>query len=671
MKAKSTDNVLILFLAAAVFSSSQARGQLLTPEMVVDLRSVSHARIQPQGNYAAYLLRTPRGADEEPGGAYQELWVISLAQKEARPFVRKPQSVSSPEWTPDGQAITFISRRKEFDAQKQVYLIPLHGGEARPLSHAPRNVLSYALSPDGKKLAYRMADEEPADVKEARKKGFDQVQEDTWSVATRVYVEDLESGAITRVTMGPENVWDFTWSPDSREIIYRASDRPFTDDSYMLTDNYVVSADGGVGKKIWDTDGKLELAHLSPDGKTYAWLGGIDYHDPATGSLFVLGRSGGEPKNLMPDFPGTAESFIWKDAQTILLVVIEDTRKRLYQISLSDGKFQKLLGDSGPIIDELSLAADGKRFVTAANSAVHPDELFAGTLGGAVLQRLTDSNPPLKTMPLGAQETITWLGPDGLRISGVLVKPVGYQAGVRYPLQVQVHGGPESARLDGWNTFYNRPVQMLAQRGVMVLLPNYRGSTGKGVAFSKADHQDLMGKEFEDILAGIDYLDQQGMVDPARVGIGGGSYGGYATAWAATRYSQRFAAAVMFVGISNQISKAGMSDIPMENAASHWNLWLYDHYDLVWDRSPLKHIKNARTPTLILHGLEDKRVPTSQSFEMYRALKYVNVPTELITYPREGHGNRERAHQIDFARRALDWYLHYLTADAAGEASGS
>ncbi|RMH75978.1 MAG: S9 family peptidase [Calditrichaeota bacterium] len=657
------------FLTLLWFLAGQGSAQTLTPEMVVDLKMVVQVAMQPQGEYVAYRLRTPRGADEKPGGAYTELWVVPTEGGEPRQFVSKPHSVGSIAWTPDGKFITFTERRKTFHKHRQVYAIPIDGGEARLLSHAPRDVRQYALSPDGKYLAYTLTDKEPKEIRKQKKRGFDARVEDTWHTLTRLYVEDLSTNEVHLVTHSDENVWEFRWSPDGEHLIYRGSERPFTDDSYMLTDNYIVPVGGGEGQKLYDTEGKLKLARISPDGKLVAWLGAVDFSDPSPQSLFVMSMAGGKPRNLLENYPGSAEAFWWKDSRTILLVMIEDVRTYLYEVSVETGKLKKLMGDSGPIFGSLSFTRDMKRFATAGNAWNHPNEVFVGKTGSARLQRLTHSNPQLAGMPLGKQEVIRWKGPDDWEISGILIKPVGYEPGKRYPLQVQVHGGPEGARLDGWNTFYNRPAQLLAQRGIMVLLPNYRGSIGKGVAFSKGDHQDLMGKEFEDILAGIDYLDRQGMIDPKRVGIGGGSYGGYASAWAATKHSQRFAAAVVFVGISNQISKAGMTDIPLENATVHWNLWLYDHFDLVWDRSPLKHIHNARTPTLILHGEEDRRVPLNQAYELYRGLKYVGVPTQLIVYPREGHGNRERAHQLDFLRRALEWYERYLKGDETGATS--
>ena len=648
--------VLLMFLV----SGGWLQAQKLTPEMVVDLKWVTGVAMQPQGKYVAYSLRVPRSPDEKPGGAYSEIWVVPVSGGKARPYTRKPLSSFAPAWTPDGNWITFLSRRKSYDKYTQVYAIPLDGGEAMQLSHAKGNISRYAISPDGKWLAYTMREEEPEEVKSRKKKGFDEIVEDTWTTLTRLYVEDLESGEHHLVTHDRVNVWDFAWAPDSRRLLYRASERPFTDDRYMMTDWYLVDVNGGVGKKIWDTDGKLGAARMSPDGKWVAWLGAVDFTDPYAGSLFIKPVSGGEPLNLMPDFPGTAVAFAWKDADTVLLVTIEKTKTHLYRVSIPDGQFSRLSDESYPIFRPLSLSADGSVFATVGNRFDHPNEVYVGRTEGGALNRLTDHNPLLKQVRFGKQETISWKGPDGWVIYGIVVKPVDFQEGRRYPLQVQVHGGPESAYLDGWHTSYSTLMQMLAQRGIMVLMPNYRGSIGRGVTFSKGDHQDLMGKEFLDILAGIDTLIARGWVDSSRVGIGGGSYGGYTSAWAATRYSHRFQAAVVFAGIANQISKAGVTDTPVENATVHWNVWLYDNMDLVWDRSPIKHIRNARTPTLIAHGQRDLRVPTGQAYELYRGLKHMKVPTRLIIYPREPHGLRERAHQLDFCRRALAWYEKYL-----------
>jgi dipeptidyl aminopeptidase/acylaminoacyl peptidase len=657
-------SLLASCLTLALTAAAPLAAQQLSSEQVVDLRRVSVVTMQPQGELIAFAISAPRGADEEPGSSYTEIWTVPVRGGAARQLTSAPVSARSPGWSADGALVTFLSRRRDSDPQTQVYAIAASGGTVHQLSHAPRSISSYALSPDGRLLAYTMWGETPAEVEAAEQAGFDQRVEDTWHRVRRLYVEDLGSGEVHLATQDELHVWDFSWSPDGSRLLFRASERPFTDDGYMFTDFYTVPVAGGASTMVHDTEGKLASGRYSPDGARIAWLGGVSLNDPASGSLFVISASGGEPVNLTDGYEGTTTDFTWKNDDTILLVAIEKTRTHLYEVSVPGGDMRRLRGDEGPLFRGISLSADGGSYATVGNTPVHATEVYAGSSDGRSLERVTDSNPALANMPFGEQETISWTGPDDWEIYGVLIKPVGFREGTPYPLHVQVHGGPESAYLDGWTTSYTTHAQMLAQRGIMVFMPNYRGSTGRGVEFAKGDHNDPMGKEFDDILAGIDYLIELGYADPDRVGIGGSSYGGYASAWATTRHSERFKVAVVRAGISNQISKIGMTDTPAENALVHWNLWHWDDLDLVWDRSPLKYLDNAQTPTLIAHGERDVRVPTGQAYELYRGLKHKGVPTQLVIYPREPHGLRERAHQIDYNQRALAWYQRYLLGEA-------
>jgi dipeptidyl aminopeptidase/acylaminoacyl peptidase len=435
---------------------------------------------------------------------------------------------------------------------------------------------------------------------------------------------------------------------------------------------YIVPAAGGVPEPFVRTEGKLGFPRWSPDGQWIAWLGATTLNDPYAGSLYLAparNRTPGAPDrvNLTQAYEGTATSLAWLPGApaTAVFVAAERQMTPIYRIAASAPERQRLGSPLLVVVGAPSFSADGKRIAMVANTPDHPNEVYVSDVGSisnlpSAPRRLTTLNPQLAGVQLGTQEVVVWKARDGLSIEGVLVKPVGYRPGQRYPLILQPHGGPEAADPNGWNGTYSRWGQMFAGQGFLTLYPNYRGSIGRGPQFAMADHRDLMGKEFEDMLDGIDFLDRQGLADRSRVGIGGGSYGGYTSAWAATYGSEHFKAAVAWMGISNWISMTGTSDIFLENSTVHWDLVMYENFEKYWERSPLKYIDRAKTPTLIVHGAADPRVPPGQSLELYTALKWKGVPVEYVSYPREGHGIAERAHQLDFMHRVVEWFRTYV-----------
>ena len=287
--------------------------------------------------------------------------------------------------------------------------------------------------------------------------------------------------------------------------------------------------------------------------------------------------------------------------------------------------------------------------------------MYALPAAGGEAARRTSSNDWLADLRFAEQTVIRHEARDGLELEGILIHPLDYEPGRRYPLILSVHGGPEAHDRNGWLTGYSAPGQVAAARGFFVLYPNYRGSTGRGVEFSKISQADATGPEFDDLVDAVDHLIDSGLVDGERVGITGGSYGGYASAWGTTYYSERFAASIPFVGISNAISKMGTTDIPQEMYDVHHRKWLWDDWEYFAKASPIYYVKRNRTPTLILHGEEDPRVHPSQSLELYRQLKVLDqAPVRLVFYPGEGHGNARSAARFDYALRTLRWMEHYL-----------
>jgi dipeptidyl aminopeptidase/acylaminoacyl peptidase len=295
-----------------------------------------------------------------------------------------------------------------------------------------------------------------------------------------------------------------------------------------------------------------------------------------------------------------------------------------------------------------------------AETAQHPGELFLVQGPGERPRRVTDSNPWLSEIRLARQEVVRFKARDGLALEGILIRPLDARQGQRVPLILTVHGGPESHDRNGWKTSYANAGQLAAGRGFAVFYPNYRGSTGRGVAFSKLGQNDAAGKEFDDLVDAVDHLVGIGLVDRAKVGITGGSYGGYASAWGATYHTDRFAAAVMFVGISDKISKVGTTDIANEEYLVHARKRPWEAWQFFLERSPIYHASKSKTPILILHGKADPRVNPTQSLELYRHLKLHGKTVRLVWYPGEQHGNRRAASRLDYNLRLMQWMEHYL-----------
>jgi dipeptidyl aminopeptidase/acylaminoacyl peptidase len=660
--------MLLILAALTVSVYGLAQEKVLTPEHILNLRHIVDAQISPDGQTIIYQVFRPRRDDEKPGPAVSEIWTVPARGGEPVRFTYNEKSDLSPQWSPDGKHIAFLSKRGESNLS-QVYLISPSGGEAMQLTRSETSVVSFKWSPDGSRIAYTATEGKTKEEQQAEREGKDWVVADKNYKHTRLYVIDVKSKESRLVTSQPLTIHEYDWSPDGRQFILGATNTPVVDDSYMRVRLLTITSSGGEAKLLAPTEGKLNSPRWSPDGKWIAWLGATSMNDPFAGSVFVIPSTGGTAENLLKGFAGTADWMGWQPGRpsTIVFRAIERQSNNLYSISMPDRKREPLVTQGIILNSAPSFSRDGKWMAIAANTPRHPGEIFFGEAANKPLSRLTRTNPQLEGIALGEQEVVKWKSKDGWEIEGVLVKPVGYRSGTRYPLVLQPHGGPEGADLNGWMGYYSRWGQMLAGRGFATLYPNYRGSIGRGVEFAKADHRDLMGKEFEDMLAGIDHLVSAGIADVDRVGIGGGSYGGYTSAWAATAASERFKAAVAWMGISNWYSMTGTSDIFWENSTVHWDAIMYDNYELYLERSPIRYIKKANTPTLIIHGAADPRVPIGQSQELYTALKWKGVPVEFVTYPREGHGVSEWAHQLDFMTRVAGWFEKYLKNDVASK----
>ena len=657
----STITLLALLLAGTLARPLHAQ---LTPEQVTQLQTVSAAALSPDARWVAYTLTQPRAPEEDTIAgqrAATELWVVAAAGGTPRAIVPRPNSATSPQWSPDGTQLAFLHRG-------QVNVVPAAGGEPRAITTAATAVSAYHWSPDGGSIAYLARVPDPEDVATRRRRGDDVIVWSERNRPVRLWIQPVSGGEARAVTPAENTVRDFTWAPDSRTLAVQITEDSDVDSDYLYRRIMRVGVDGGTPQLIVPTEGKLGQMAYSPDGTRLAFLGATSLNDPLPQSVFVVPAAGGTATNLTPEYEGSALSLGWADGRTLRFVAAEGTKTALNTVPAAGGPITRVLGHGPEIFTSASFARDGT-FALAASTAAHPGELHLATLRDRRLRRLTNHNAALAGVALGRQETITWTARDGWRMEGVLIHPVGTERAARAPLAVLPHGGPEGISYDGWNTNALYPAQVLAGAGYAVFMPNYRGSGGRGVAFAKGDHRDLAGREFEDVLDGIDHLHRTGVIDSARVGISGTSYGGYFSAWAGTRHSERFRLAMPFAGISNWTSFMGTSDIPLENSAVHWDLWTWDHPGLVWERSPMAHIRSARTPMVIGQGLADERVPPEQMIQLHHALRLNGVETDLVLYPREPHGLLERQHQLDYMRRILNAFEKYVKPAAARPAA--
>ncbi len=432
-------------------------------------------------------------------------------------------------------------------------------------------------------------------------------------------------------------------------------------DRYMRTPQYVVNAETAAVVRRIDNPGKLGDIAWSPDGAHLAVVSAEDIHDPSAGRLMVASVADGRLRDLLPNFDGHIGRVAWQDADTVMYVAAVHTGSVFGKVDINGSGLKTLVANGGPVLRSLSMSRDGQSGVFVADHPGHPREVYFMKHGDSAPRRLTQSNATLREKRLAKQEVVAFKARDGLELEGILIYPLDYDPAERYPLILVVHGGPEGHYSNGWVSGYNAPGQVAAARGFAVFYPNYRGGTGRGVAHSKLGQADYGGKEFDDLVDAIAHLVALGLVDESKVGITGGSYGGYASAWGATKLSEHFAAAVMAVGISDQVAKAGTTDIPNEMNLVHSRKWPWEDWDWFRERSPIYYVEQARTPILICHGEDDTRVHPSQSLELHRYLKTIGkVPVRLVLYPGEGHGNRKAAARLDYALRQLRWMEHYL-----------
>lgn len=668
MKKKILCHILVLFFVTLVFSFYQFGADIskaFSPKDVLATRTCAEAAISPDGKWIAYTVNTPRDANDKADSAYRELYLISTQTRRIKPFITGKVNINSLRWRPDSSSLAFLFRQGP-KVKTQVWTIPVNGGEEVQVTDWETGVKSFEWHPEENKIVFIATPPKSKKEKELEEKGYGFIFYEENLKHRNLYLMDLDKkdnkNKVKPLTTG-KTVWSFVFSPDGGTIAAGVSPRNLVDHRYMFQKIYLLDLKTGKLNRLTDNQGKLGNFEFSPDGSRIAYTAALERKDHAVSQVYIFDIKSKVEKNLtIPGFRGHVNRVLWRDKNTVIYFSGEGVWPTLSQVPAAGGERKVILHAqrAGVTFRRISFSKDFKHAAFSGSAPHIPADLFY-LEPGKKPQRLTTLNPWIAERKLGIQKPIRYNARDGWEIEGILILPVDYKEGQKYPLIVSVHGGPESHRSMSWLTRYSSPAQVLAGKGFAVFYPNYRASTGYGLKFALEGYKDPAGKEFDDIADGIDYLVKQGIADKEQVGLGGGSYGGYAAAWFASYYTKYVRAVCMFVGISDLVSKRGTTDIPYEELYVHSGDPLEKMWKLNLERSPIYWAHQSRSAVLILGGADDTRVHPSQSLEFYRRLKMNDHPAvRLVRYPGEGHGNRKQPGRIDVLYRILQWYDWYV-----------
>ncbi len=625
-------------LALCFLAAPAAAQKPLTAVEILSLETASNARLSPDASQVLFEIST---ADWKANRRVSHIWRVSTAGGDP---VRMTNGAgeSDPAWFPDGSRFAFVRRVAQ---TAQAFEQRLNGGEGEQWTKHETSVTQLAVSRDGARLYFVAPDKAAPGAR-----GLDDAYLFEANRPNRHLWEIAADRKEKRLTEGGFDVREYSLAPDGRSILYVAAPSPLLDDT-VKAEIYRLDLSTGAKTRLTDNRVGENDPRLSPDGSQLLFVAAADpkladaYYQSA---LFVMPAAGGQPRPLLPDFRGEILAAEWSE-KGILLLANTGVESQLYRAQPSD-RAPQAVTSGRQTVSQFHYSPGADRWAAVVSTPASPPQVFVGD------RKLTSLNPAVEKAALGRAAPYRWKGKDGAEIEGVLIHPAGYEAGKRYPLAADIHGGPRGSYKLGFST-----MQFWAGRGYAIFQPNYRGSSGYGNEVLR----DLNGFYFrnsaDDVLTGVDALVRDGVADPDRLGVLGWSAGGIMTNWLITRTS-RFKAASSGAGVSNWFSQFSQSDV-----RSHRGFWFGGDpwgenapLDVYIKSSPVFHAQKVTTPTLIMVGERDERVPMPQSVEMYRALKRNGTTVELLIFPREPHGLGELRHRLAKINKEFGWFEKYV-----------
>jgi dipeptidyl aminopeptidase/acylaminoacyl peptidase len=639
----------------------------VSPEDLFQITGVANPQLSPDGTQVLFGVSRP---DRESNTTRSNIYLLPLPGGEPRQLTRSEKRDGSPRWSPDGTRLSFTANRS---GKSQIWILDLAGGEPRQLTDFKAGLggalwadNGHAWSPDGKWIAcvsrgnVEKEDTTPTNDMKVVERTFYK-----WSGGfnpnqpTHIWITPVDGGESKQLTDdGDQDDHSLSWSPDSKEIAF-VSNRTGDWDNNANNDLFAVSIDSGETRRITDTPGPEFTPAWSPNGKWIACAasdrGNISKDSPAGNTeIYLVPSGGGNPVKLSGSLDRRSGSPTWSsDSENIYFSAVDHGTRHIYRVSHNGGDVDQVTEGANQIS---GFSLGDELLIFARNTEFRPNELYSFDLQTRQEKKLTtlslEWSEEVVTRPSEPFQFKTF---DELTVQGWILKPTEFEEDKTYPALLSIHGGPHGSHGHGFRLSH----LALAGAGYAVVYIDPRGSSGYGQSFADGCVDDWGGGDYQDLMIGMDAaIEQNPWIDPERLGVFGGSYGGFMTNWVVTQ-TDRFKAGVSHASLSNHISFYGTSmyQLLMENefGGKPWEV-----YDAYWDRSPMAHVANARTPLLLTHGEVDHDVPIGQGEEFFIALKKLGVPAEFVRYPREGHGISEPVHVQDFIQRHINWFDRYL-----------
>lgn len=626
---------------------------------LLNVPSLSDARLSPDGKQFLFVKSK---ADWKSNKNIKSIWRANINGQKAIQISSNLTDAISPRWSPDGKNILFLSKRED-DQVIQIYIIPSNGGEAQRLSDHKTSVSSAEWSHDGKSIYFLASDRRDNSQIDKENLGDDVFKFEQNYQQRHLWNISLEDNIKTRVTYGDYSVTRYKLSKDGESIIHHRGPSPLLD-AALENEIWVMNNDGKKAKQITSNQNPEGGAELSPDNKSILFLSWTNENDEPyyENNLFLTNIKGDKPIQLLGTFDHDIEEAHWsKDGNSIYFKANLGVHNEIFNYDITSKEITQLTNGDHTVTN-WQYHSNLNTHLMSIKTADNNGDYWYMTSNEPTLKKVTHIFDYLKEeYELPKQDVIRWKGHDGVEVEGTIFYPNNYRKGRRYPLVVQTHGGPRSS--DQWGGLFSTTsyAPVLTSNGYIVLRPNYRGSLGYGDDFVR----DMVGSYFNqshlDVMSGVDHLISEGIVDGQKMVKMGYSAGGHMTNKIIT-FTDRFKAASSAAGTANWISMYSQSDTRIYRTPwFNGTPWQQDApIDLYWDHSPLKDIANVTTPTLIIVGGADVRVPKEQSIELYRALKSNNVKTDLYIVPREQHNWKELRHKLAKMNLEMSWFQKHL-----------